>query len=1538
MSRRLLPPAPAISAAAFALALAAAAHADTRPGVQVSFTGLTVARAGQPINAQATIRASEPVTLKSFQSLMRGTTVTSDAPADSLVMPAGGERTIHLSVVPISNDDELVLAFTANGHKYVFQRDLSQFWSDVRNYGQTVGFDPQPEPPIVPAPELLVAPEVPEPLPAASLYGRPVMDLAQAARMAQATGVTATETHTIQVRLRYGRPDNKADDVDGASYTLWLKAPGVDVPIASGISNADGRGTHTLTLPTALGRTCFVTFRTTNGWVHVLNNNDDDEPYRFKSVEFTLPVGGGATNKAFLVSSTGPVTPSLHMLTTVTRGFRFVLAETPFQYPGDIDDLDVSWPESDWPHYLWPLYETFYIPNDSGWNWNTRTMLHEFGHHVNWELPMEINQQDYSDGNCEDEGEDGHHCRWCGEDDLNVAVMEGFASWFGDMVASKWEQNYGTPIYDPNGDIDNELIPQTMPDSPCPGGWSGDRCEGFFWALLRDLADATDEQDPLYGANQLSLPSGRKAPQDALSLGFGAVLDLFMDYDINIVQDFKNAFFGRYGGSLAASDIWNTFSNAGYWYDNTRPTQPTNIHSTDHSPGVASADNSITFTWNPSVDMQSGVWDHRFSLRRSSDDYQISGGPTEDVPGNTVTFPDVPPGSYYLNVIAKDRAGNESLASGANSPVYVVRSPTPTDLDDWFRSGWEESEVVARVTNNATTGSVTVPPYLAGDKDSTWFNWAVQNTGETDVTSTYRTRLLVDGVVIDSVMSTTFLGVPQNAHTVVNRGPFNLRPGRHTIELWTDAEEEIAEPNEADNRFGRQWVWDPSTTEPRNTDIVENAPPRRDGGRNALTIPPGSTFDYSNCIAHRYSHLLTSPPFGTTTWMAVELWAEQPANRFDLSGVNYDLKLDMADKDPYYGFGGPLASSSRGLNLADAVITNYANSNTLSWEVGVVNMTNDTTDYHLRVNTGGSYAVGDSFDVVMAANQMVAIRGISVASGDVGKITYEARRIAGTSPVRLSYLASSTHYSTLAGALGDAPTNSSGIASTSFTASVTGSYALLLWRDPGDGTATVTYRVSVRRKPVDLAIVTPAGWDAPIVPRVAVDATTSWAPRPAILYGDDKITVLNLSRRNLSDVTSTSAAIQVRIDDQFRNQYNATTAALTTVTQPNLLGIVVPGGRHVLTQLLDPAGAVIELDELNNTYGEQYVWTPDTVLSDQARWRAGQFGGPTAGWEYCVPGSTLLFNMDGVRLPVWGSGSGVDFAAVAVTARDSADVDLGLYLAQNNAKGGFDVPQEDSNWGAGQTDLVLLNFTLAQRKAYDAGILRSSDDTTSYVVDVVPGVVRNPATPVHGPFTLAASRLVHVHQFALPAGRHTFHLRNLAGAVDWAMALYDAERPFQDRSQGEERGWSFAAGPGGDEEIVFVAEQPMTVALVVHKAGSADLFASGSYQLELGTNTTGAGPLEHPAATALAAAYPNPFRADAALRFDLARAGEVLLEVYDLRGARVRTLAEGPWAAGRHAVRWDGLDEHGRPASPGVYLVRLRADGYDGRTKVVRVH
>lgn len=85
-----------------------------------------------------------------------------------------------------------------------------------------------------------------------------------------------------------------------------------------------------------------------------------------------------------------------------------------------------------------------------------------------------------------------------------------------------------------------------------------------------------------------------------------------------------------------------------------------------------------------------------------------------------------------------------------------------------------------------------------------------------------------------------------------------------------------------------------------------------------------------------------------------------------------------------------------------------------------------------------------------------------------------------------------------------------------------------------------------------------------------------------------------------------------------------------------------------------------------------------------------------------------------------------------------------------------------------------------------------------------------------------------------------------------------------------------------------------------------------------------------PLVTRLGQNFPNPFNPVTQVPFQLERAGHVRLLVYDVRGRRVRTLADGDLAAGSHAIRWDGEDDSGRRLASGIYACRLE---FDGRTE-----
>jgi hypothetical protein len=88
--------------------------------------------------------------------------------------------------------------------------------------------------------------------------------------------------------------------------------------------------------------------------------------------------------------------------------------------------------------------------------------------------------------------------------------------------------------------------------------------------------------------------------------------------------------------------------------------------------------------------------------------------------------------------------------------------------------------------------------------------------------------------------------------------------------------------------------------------------------------------------------------------------------------------------------------------------------------------------------------------------------------------------------------------------------------------------------------------------------------------------------------------------------------------------------------------------------------------------------------------------------------------------------------------------------------------------------------------------------------------------------------------------------------------------------------------------------------------------------------------------------YPNPFRNAAAIsltgipftqiKFSMKEAGAVQLSIYNLYGQEIRTLISGQMDSGNHAVNWDGKDNRGQMAPSGVYLCKLRVNGF-GQTR-----
>ncbi len=88
------------------------------------------------------------------------------------------------------------------------------------------------------------------------------------------------------------------------------------------------------------------------------------------------------------------------------------------------------------------------------------------------------------------------------------------------------------------------------------------------------------------------------------------------------------------------------------------------------------------------------------------------------------------------------------------------------------------------------------------------------------------------------------------------------------------------------------------------------------------------------------------------------------------------------------------------------------------------------------------------------------------------------------------------------------------------------------------------------------------------------------------------------------------------------------------------------------------------------------------------------------------------------------------------------------------------------------------------------------------------------------------------------------------------------------------------------------------------------------------------GPAVLPVRFELGANFPNPFNPSTSLRFSLPVAGQVRLDVHDIRGRHIRALVDEIREAGYHTVTWSGRDDSGATVASGAYLYRLQAGDF----------
>ncbi|MDP8200962.1 MAG: FlgD immunoglobulin-like domain containing protein [Candidatus Tenebribacter burtonii] len=90
-----------------------------------------------------------------------------------------------------------------------------------------------------------------------------------------------------------------------------------------------------------------------------------------------------------------------------------------------------------------------------------------------------------------------------------------------------------------------------------------------------------------------------------------------------------------------------------------------------------------------------------------------------------------------------------------------------------------------------------------------------------------------------------------------------------------------------------------------------------------------------------------------------------------------------------------------------------------------------------------------------------------------------------------------------------------------------------------------------------------------------------------------------------------------------------------------------------------------------------------------------------------------------------------------------------------------------------------------------------------------------------------------------------------------------------------------------------------------------------------------------PLVTELHDNYPNPFNPETTIKFSLNTTERTLIEVYNIKGEKVKTLVDENLSAGQHSIIWNGTDDAGKSVSSGVYFYKIYATDYTSVKKMI---
>jgi len=83
--------------------------------------------------------------------------------------------------------------------------------------------------------------------------------------------------------------------------------------------------------------------------------------------------------------------------------------------------------------------------------------------------------------------------------------------------------------------------------------------------------------------------------------------------------------------------------------------------------------------------------------------------------------------------------------------------------------------------------------------------------------------------------------------------------------------------------------------------------------------------------------------------------------------------------------------------------------------------------------------------------------------------------------------------------------------------------------------------------------------------------------------------------------------------------------------------------------------------------------------------------------------------------------------------------------------------------------------------------------------------------------------------------------------------------------------------------------------------------------------------------------YPNPFNPTTTINYSLKENSKISLNIYNIKGQKVKQLVSDYLSVGQHSVVWNGKDDNGKSVSSGIYFYKLKTGNYEETKRMVLI-